>query len=138
MDLVTCPREAAQTQQTSQVVVEHGLKLLEPLKLGSPFVIVEPARKQHEGSHDECANGSCIELRGVGDTRGTPQLEETGGDLDAVETTAYITVEDLLTNDGPNNLCTGLDASGVGQPSLVVRKASAMEVHAAQPDKDTG
>ena len=36
MDQVTGPRERAQTEQTSQVVVEHRLNVLEPLNLELP------------------------------------------------------------------------------------------------------
>ena len=57
MQEVSCPGEGSQTQQTSQVVVEHRLNVLEPLQLGSCLVVVEDAGIEHQASHHQGANG---------------------------------------------------------------------------------
>ena len=53
-----------------------------------------------------------------------------------MEATTHITIQNFLTKNGPNHLGTGFDAGGVGEPNLVVRELSAVEVHPTQPDEN--
>ncbi len=120
------------------MVVEHGLNVLEPLQLWSCLVVVENAGVQHQAGHHQGANGQGHQLRLVGDAPGTPDVEETGGDLNALETGTHIAIEDLLAEHRPHHLSTGLHVGGIGKPAGEVGEASAMEESAAQPDEDHG
>ena len=118
------------------MVVEHRLYVLEPLQLGSPLVVVEPASKQAEGGHHQAANGCYQELKLIGDAGSPPEVKEARRDADPFKAAAHITVEDLLAKNGPDYLGAGLDIDGISQPSGVVRELSAVVVHAAQPNED--
>jgi hypothetical protein len=43
-------------------------------------------------------------------------VEQAGGDADAFKATAHIAVEDLLTEDRPDDLGTGFDVNGIEEP----------------------
>ena len=45
MDHVSSPAQGPQANETGQVVIEHGLRILEPLQLGSCLVVVECAQR---------------------------------------------------------------------------------------------
>ena len=120
VDLVTSPTERTQTEQTRQVVVHHGFHVLEPLQLGGCFVVMEPASEQHQTCHDQPADRGAVKLIRVGDASAAPHLEKTRCDLNSVETAADVCVEDFLTDDGPNNLSTRLNAEWIAKPSFIV------------------
>ena len=86
------PTQRAATQENRQVVVHHRFHVLEPIEGWSFFVVVEPASKQHQTSHHQRTNGSAVELKLVGEARSPPELEQPGGNLNAVETAADIAV----------------------------------------------
>src|SRR6478672_3408072 len=120
------------------MVIEHRLHILEPFQFGSALVIVEPASEQHQCCHYQATNGSDIKLECICKTSCTPNVEQARGNLNAVEAAADISVQNLLTNNRPNNLGARLNPSGIREPSFIVGKPSAMEIHATQPDKDDG
>ena len=135
---VTCPGQGPEPEQTGQVVVEHRLNVLEPLQLRSCLVVVEDTGIEHEAGHHQGTDGGAEELELAGETPGSPHMEEAGGDLDAVEAGTHIAIEDLLAEDRPDHLGTGLDVERVGQPAGVVGEAGPVIEGAAQPDEDDG
>jgi hypothetical protein len=88
--------------------------------LGAFLWVVEPACKQHEPRHHQGPDRCAVQLEAIGNTVGPPHLEQPRGNLNALEATAYIAIQNFLAKDGPNHLSTGLNAGGVGQPSLIV------------------
>ena len=138
MQEVTCPRQGAQAKEASQMVVEHRLNVLEPLELGGCLVVVEDAGVEHQTSHRQSSDGQGHQLGFVGDAPGPPHMEETGGDLNAVEAGTHIAIKDFLAEHGPDHLRTGFHVRGVSQPAGVIGEAGAMEEGTAQPDEDDG
>ena len=138
MQKVTCPGQRTQTQQTGQMVVEHRLNVLEPLQLGCCFVVVEDACIEHQAGHHQSTDGQSHQLRFIGDAPGPPDMEEAGGDLNAVEAGTHIAIEDFLAENWPDHLGTGLDVQGIGQPTSEVGEAGSMEEGAAEPDENDG
>ncbi len=63
MDLVTSPRQRTQAEQTSEVVVQHRLNILEPFQFGSALVVVEPTGEQHQTSHHQAADSGAEQLK---------------------------------------------------------------------------
>ncbi len=120
------------------MVVEHRLNVLEPLKLRSCLVIVKNACIQHQAGHHQSANGERHQLRLIGDAPGPPDMEETGGDLDALEAGTHVAVEDLLAEDRPYHLSAWLHMGGIGEPAGEIGEVGAMEKGTAQPDEDHG
>ena len=55
-----------------------------------------------------------------------------------METTTNIGIEDVLTDNRPDDLGTGFNPSGVGQPCFIVREAGTVEIHPTQPYKYDG
>ena len=72
-------------------------------------MVVEPAGEQHQTSHDQSANCGAVELIGVCNTCAAPHLEQTRGDLNPVEPASHVCIQDFLTYDRPDYLCTGLN-----------------------------
>lgn len=65
-------------------------------------------------------------------------MEETRGDLDALEAGTHVAVEDFLAEHRPHHLSTWLHVGGVGEPAGEVGEAGAVEEGTAQPDEDHG
>ena len=101
-------------------------------------MVVKPARKQHHGGHHQRPHRRPKELELMGKALAAPHLEEARGDLNAVEAAPQISVQNLLADEGPDDLSTGLEVNRIGHPSGKVRKPSAMKIHAAEPDEDNG
>ena len=76
-------------------------------------MVVEYACIKHQARHYEGADGSGEQLSFVCETPGTPNVEKSGGDLNAVEAATNITIENLLAEDRPNHLSTRFDVQGV-------------------------
>jgi len=93
---------------------------------------------EHEAGHHESADGRGQKLRLVGVAPGPPHVEETGGDLNAVEAGTHIAIENFLAKDRPDHLGTRFDVQGVGQPAGIVGEAGPVIEGAAQPDEDDG
>ena len=77
-------------------------------------MVVEPASKQHEGSHDQTADRGAVKLIAVGEASGSPEIEQSRGDLNTVEASPHIAIQNALTNDWPNHLSTRLNVSRIG------------------------
>ena len=114
MNQVSCPGQGSQPKQTSQVVVEHRLNVLEPLQLWCCLVVMENACIEHQASHHKSANGGSQKLGFIGETPGAPNMEKAGGHLDAVESSTHVAVKDLLAKNRPNHLGTRFDVQGIG------------------------
>lgn len=99
-------------------------------------MVVEPASKEHQTSHDQAADRSAEQLILGGNPRSPPQMEQARSNLNTLETAADIAIEDVLTNDVPHYLSAGLDANGVREPGYIIRKFCPVEIHATEPDKN--
>jgi len=65
---------------------------------------VEDTGIEHQAGHHQGADGQSQQLGCVGDAPGPPHVEETGGDLNAVEAGTHIAIEDFLAEDRPDHL----------------------------------
>ena len=99
-------------------------------------MVVEPTSEKHQTCHHQTANCGAEELILGGDTRCSPKVEQTRSDLNTLKTATNIAVQDILTENIPDNLGAGLNADGIRQPSGVVREFCSMVVHTTEPDKD--
>ena len=55
-----------------------------------------------------------------------------------MKTAANVSIEDVLTDDRPDDLGTGFDASWVCEPRFIIGETGTVEIHPAQPYKYDG